>query len=71
MEIEKLNEFYNTLNIFLNKIKDYYNNFVDLEILYYSEAKQFKKFIIVKLFLVLKSVILAKKLYLIYHKFFL
>ena len=69
METEKLNEFYNGLNISLDEIKDYYNNFVVLEILYYSNSKQFKKFIIVKLNLVLKSVILAKKLYLLYHKF--
>lgn len=69
METEKLNEFYNALNICLDEIKDYYNCFVDLEILYYSDLKQFKKFIIVKIINALKSVILTKKLYLLYHKF--
>ena len=67
--MEKLNNFYKSLNIFLDEIKVHYNYFVDTEILYYSNSKQFKKFIIVKIIKSLKSVILARKLYLLYHKF--
>lgn len=60
------------ITIISNDIKDLMKIFEELleEILKDEEISEpFKKFIIVKMLIALKSVILIKKLYLIYHKF--